>query len=48
MLLNQISKKLTEGFTPFVFRKGAGDVARHWVGSSSTYFPMDSGQLFLR
>lgn len=48
MLRDEITKKLSKGFAPFLFREHLSDVAGHGIRSPCTYFPVDSSELFLR
>ena len=48
MLFDQIVKKRPEGVTLFLFRQGAGNIARNRICSSGADFTVDSGKLLLR
>ena len=48
MLFDQIAKERPEGVTLFLFRQGAGDIARNRIRSSGADLPVDSRKLMLR
>jgi len=48
MLFYQVAKERPEGVTLFLFRQGAGNIARNRICSSGADFPVDSRKLLLR